>query len=100
MSRDVGAERLAHLLQWGRSFSAAEITVAMSVAEASSCFNGAAAFQLRKSVYEPVDNSALSIASMGPQLFSCGNVQLGMRRDAARQRFNGAAAFQLRKYSR
>ena len=91
--------RSVTVLQWGRSFSAAEIKRAWSVAiipdenfngaaafqlrksfgrsrrtdPSSPDFNGAAAFQLRKFPRFEFRGQQLCGTSMGPQLFSCGN---------------------------
>ncbi len=111
-------------LQWGRGFSAAEI----SRSEADRCrerwgFNGAAAFQPRKSALRRARPRWFGGASMGPRLFSRGNpvhrlqrprgqlrLQWGRGFSAAEirstatsstvasTRFNGAAAFQPRKW--
>ncbi len=62
-------------LQWGRDFSAAEIT----------------------SSTPPI--AGPSAASMGPRLFSRGNSTGWQATPTARGRFNGAATFQPRKYS-
>ncbi len=72
-SSDGGSARSAIMLQWGRGFSAAEI---------SSSF----------SEYIPVD-----MASMGPRLFSRGNGRQNKSHVNDTRRFNGAAAFQPRK---
>ena len=110
-------------LQWGRGFSAAEITAcggggALLGTGASmgprlfsrgnmsgrvksrlqtSRFNGAAAFQPRKYQRRPRHRDRLRAASMGPRLFSRGNSSgpvSGLRSGIS---FNGAAAFQPRK---
>ncbi len=142
---------LPRWLQWGRGFSAAEIaeidaeTVrkkgasmgprlfsrgnrpsgTLHCAASTPSFNGAAAFQPRKSGRRASALCHAPIASMGPRLFSRGNaaqadyahvadgasmgprlfsrgnaaISRGRRRDRDRS-FNGAAAFQPRKFVR
>ena len=83
------------MLQWGRSFYAAEIRNLEYVRFPTLGFNGAAAFTLRKwRCGSPVPTPTW--ASMGPQLLRCGNTQTCEAETAARG-FNGAAAFTLRK---
>ena len=110
------------MLQWGRGFSAAEIAASREPgAHAERRFNGAAAFQPRKSVSPRQGVGERAGASMGPRLFSRGNLGLrGLRgllpgfasmgprlfsrgniptmaSRATSGSFNGAAAFQPRK---
>jgi len=59
-------------LQWGRGFSAAEMMRDGAMRSVECGFNGAAAFQPRKS-QRPYPWLRASRASMGPRLFSRGN---------------------------
>ena len=68
-------QALREQLQWGRSFSAAEID------------------------RHHRQTGATELASMGPQSFSCGDRAQGPPLSTSLTCFNGAAAFQLRRCS-
>ena len=72
-------------LQWGRGFSAAEMRGAeLPIELATFGFNGAAAFQPRKSHMADQHDRRRSRASMGPRLFGRGNVHARHRRSSRR----------------
>ena len=64
------------------------------------CFNGAAAFQPRKSADIRDGRVGTVRASMEPQLFSRGNARTAQPDRSQTPSFNGAAAFQPRKFLR
>ncbi len=80
-----------------RLFSRGNISLFPTVSLTKTCFNGAAAFQPRKSEYADYLTAAF-LASMEPRLFSRGNqVKRGRIEQVFIVSFNGAAAFQPRK---
>ena len=73
------------LLQWGRTFSSAEICGLIRRAICHlSCFNGAALFQVRKLPSRSPHQVAVTRASMGPHFFKCGNSPVWVYQDPPR----------------
>ena len=88
-------------LQWGRTFSSAEIMTAIRKSQKMRrCFNGAALFQVRKFLHIGRFGHQASRASMGPHFFKCGNCLCPTSFSVVVNRFNGAALFQVRKSSK
>ena len=60
------------MLQWSRNFSVADCSKCVCWKCFRTCFNGAATFQLRIEETSVLEFVKLGVASMEPQLFSCG----------------------------
>ena len=109
-------------LQWGRTLSSAEVSnsnfllissiLASMGPHSFKCgsdrgglkgqenlprFNGAALFQVRKSVDDRIVVDFAAPASMGPHSFKCGSSPRNRAGHDGSLRFNGAALFQVRK---
>ena len=61
-------------LQWGRNFAVAETILEYGIVAGVHGFNGAATLQLRKQYVRYGSPCNSKLASMGPQLCSCGNL--------------------------
>ena len=83
-------------LQWSRNFSVADCKILLRGWVPKHSFNGAATFQLRIVLKDAQTILLNYIASMEPQLFSCGLQISGTDSIAPKSCFNGAATFQLR----
>ncbi len=79
-------------------FSSGNLSECSGTSTGVCSFNGAAAFQQRKSEAKRITALLSPIASMGPLPFSSGNARSAKdAKDRAEIGFNGAAAFQQRK---
>ncbi len=86
------------LLQWGRSFYAAEIRVHLAARPQLRGFNGAAAFTLRKCDCVPRRAATVLQLQWGRSFYAAEIWIRDLLHAAACCCFNGAAAFTLRKY--
>ena len=82
-------------LQWGRTFSSADIQADTTLPQQMRRFNGAALFQVRIATAYKLIQSGRP-ASMGPHFFKCGYGEYSVIIVAGFGSFNGAALFQVR----
>ena len=85
-------------LQWGRTFSSAEIQLANSLRHPLSCTSMGPHFFKCGNNNTTVLYGDGTWTSMGPHFFKCGNGRVGVRLKTIDTNFNGAALFQVRKW--